>query len=226
MQLTKQQKLYAAVVGLAVGAFGFDRFVLGPPADGGAAVAAAPQPARAPVRRVAPQAATPAAGTATTASATTAGNTQGVAPTGTLAARLRQVAAGQKLDLRNVGDAFRPSVAWIGARRQPAPAAGPFDAAREFQNTHRLTAVMKQAGGGIAIIDKTTLAVGQSIDGFRLVAVKDRSAVLRRGTDRVELRLPEEQTLAAGALTPSGTGTGTSHGTAASEKVAGIDAGE
>ena len=30
MQLTKQQKIYAAVLGLAVSAFAFDWFVLGP----------------------------------------------------------------------------------------------------------------------------------------------------------------------------------------------------
>ena len=83
------------------------------------------------------------------------------------------------------------------------------DAAREFLQRHRLTAVMRQTGGGVAIIDQKTVAVGQSLDGFRLVAVKERSAVLRRGQHRVELRLPED-VLQGGA--------------APSEKVVGLDA--
>jgi hypothetical protein len=102
------------------------------------------------------------------------------------------VARAQSLDPGRVSDAFRPSVKWVGAPRQVTTTAELRDAAREFQMRHRLTAVMKQTAGGLAIIDKTTVVVGQTYDGFRLVAVKDRSAVLRRGNQRVELRLPEE----------------------------------
>src|SRR4051794_8912777 len=48
MTLTKQQKIYAAVLGLAVAAFAFDRFVLGPvDADAGAATTSRIAPQRA-----------------------------------------------------------------------------------------------------------------------------------------------------------------------------------
>ena len=53
-----------------------------------------------------------------------------------------------------------------------------------------------------------TVAVGQTVDGFTLVAVKDRLAILRRGTQRVELRLQEEPNQPT--ITPS-------------EKMAGVD---
>ena len=183
MQLTKQQKIYAAVLGLAVAAFGFDRFVLGP---GDATEEAAPAPRRTPARPVAKGAA-PAPVSAQAAKAASA------AATSTLAARLEAVAASRKLRLDKVGDAFRPSPAWVGTPRTGPATTELVDAVAEFQKK-KLMAVMKQGSGGIAIIDKTALSVGQSMDGFRLVAVKDRSAVLRRGTQRVELRLREDET--------------------------------
>jgi hypothetical protein len=46
------------------------------------------------------------------------------------------------------------------------------------------------------------------VDGFTLVAVKDRLAILRRGTQRVELRLQEDPNQPT--ITPS-------------EKMAGVD---
>ena len=113
-------------------------------------------------------------------------------PVSTLAVRLQSVAREQSLDLERVSDAFRPSVKWVGAPRQVTTTAELRDAARDFQQRHRLMAVMKQTDGGLAIVDKRTVVVGQTYGGFRLVAVKDRSAVFRRGNQKVELRLPEE----------------------------------
>ena len=186
MQLTQQQKIYAAVLGLAVAAFAFDRFVLGPGDQATEGVAAAPR--RAPARPAARNGSPAPAGMAQAPKAASP------APTSTLAARLEAVAAAHRLRLDNVGDAFRPSAAWVGTPRRAVATTELVDAVAEFQKK-KLMAVMKQGSGGIAIIDKTALSVGQSMDGFRLVAVKDRSAVLRRGTQRVELRLREDETL-------------------------------
>ena len=195
MTLTKQQKIYAAVLGLAVSAFAFDRFVLGPGDDAPEEMAATPAvaahrpgPRRAPARpavaaAAGKSAAVPAAGAAAPAAP--------AAPASTLSVRLEALAAAQKIKLDNVGDAFKPSPVWVGSPKQPAPTVELVDAVAEFQKK-KLTAVMKQASGGIAVIDKTYLSVGQSLDGFRLVAVKDRSAILRRGNQRVELRLRED----------------------------------
>jgi hypothetical protein len=222
MQLTKQQKIYAAVLGLAVAAFGFDRFVLGPGEDSVEEVAAAPSsgrpaPRRTPARPAAARgmAAQSAAAPAASASASAS------ASTSTLAARLEAVAAARKLKLDSVGDAFKPSTAWVGTPKQVAPTGELVDAVAEFQKK-KLTAVIKQGAGGFAVIDKIYLPVGQSMDGFRLVAVKDRSAILRRGNQRVELRLDESGTgtSGSGSASISGAGSGTT-----SEKVAATDAG-
>lgn len=199
MQLTRQQKIYAGVLGLALAAFAFDRFILGPGDDSGAdAAIASPASRRTPSQRAPrPQArvaaVAPATGVTTAAvAAAPPGTASSAAPVNTLAVRLQEVARAQSLDPGRVSDAFRPSVKWVGAPRQVTTTAELRDAARDFQMRHRLTAVMKQTAGGLAIIDKTTVVVGQTYDGFRLVAVKDRSAVLRRGNQKVELRLPEE----------------------------------
>lgn len=213
MQLTKQQKIYAAVLGLAVAAFGFDRFVLGPGDDNTAEeVAAAPAAGRPAARRTPARAAAGvganAAATATAAGVPSALTGAASASTAALSARLEAVAAAQKLKLNEVGDAFKPSPVWVGSPKQVAPTVEVVDAVAEFQKK-KLTTVMKQGSGGIAVIDKTYLSVGQSLDGFRLVAVKDRSAILRRGNQRVELRLRDDEP-----------GAGNSWG---SEKIAGTD---
>ena len=215
MQLTKQQKIYAAVLGLAVSAFAFDRFILGPGDAAPDEVAAAPASARPAPRRVPAQPAVArdaaAAFAAAPAYAAPPGPAGAASNGAALSARLEAVAAARNLKLDAVGDAFRPSPVWVGSPKQIAPSGELVDAAAEFQKKRKLMAVMKQGAGGIAIIDKTYLSVGQSLDGFRLVAVKDRSAVLRRGTQRVELRLRDDEP-----------GVGIS-GSSASEKIAGTD---
>ena len=134
----------------------------------------------------------------------------------------QRVAEAQKLSLDSVGDAFRPSAVWLGAARQTAATTELVDAVKEFQQkNHKLTMVIKQSRGGIAVIDGVTLSVGQSFDGFRLVAVRDASAVLRRGSQKLELRLLKDDGQAGGAtaIAPAAPGTGTS------EKFAGAGGG-
>jgi hypothetical protein len=188
MQLTKQQKIVGAVLALAIGAFLVDRFVIGHESDAAPAVSARQPAARRLSQQTKPLAAQAAA------AAPLPGNVA------TLAARLQDTARAQKLNLETVRDAFRPPAAWVGTSR-PATVDDLQAAAAEFQK-RKLTAIMRQSGGGVAIINEKAVSVGQSLDGFRLVAVKDRSAVLRRGNHKVELRLVEDGT---------------------SEKVAGLD---
>ncbi len=56
----------------------------------------------------------------------------------------------------------------------------------------RLHAVMAQGAAGYAIVNGKTLFIGESLNGYRLLAVYDRSAILETpaGT-RIELTLPE-----------------------------------
>jgi hypothetical protein len=184
MHLTKQQKIVSAVLGLAVAAFSVDRWVIGTPdASNEVAISPTQRQTRAPRR--------PAVRPAAQAAVAHAAGMEASAGLSTLALRLEAVRQAHALDLQAIPDAFVPSSAWVGSQRTAVVEDRP-DAAKDFLNRHKLTAVMKQVGGGVAIIEGKTVAVGQSIAGFRLVVVKDRSAVLRRGNQRVELRLPEE----------------------------------
>jgi hypothetical protein len=168
-----------------VTAFAVDRWVIGTADD--VAVASADSQPRA-TRRT-----TPRPGPSAAPVQASAANASFGAVT-SLTQRLEAVARAHRLDLDKVSDAFVPPPAWIGTRRVAVAEERGIDSARDFLARHRLTAVMKQQGGGVAIIEGKTVAVGQSIGGFRLVVVKDKSAVLRRGDQRVELRLPEDAT--------------------------------
>ena len=90
-------------------------------------------------------------------------------------------------------DAFCPPDSWLPKPSQPpAPegAAGP-DAAEGFTRKHTLQAVMVSAKGPQAVINGTCLAIGQSMDGFRLLSAGEQSATLVSPAGlRVTLELP------------------------------------
>ena len=219
MTLTKQQKVYAAVLGLAVAAFAFDRFVLGPgdSADDVAVKGSAPQrgprrPARPPARAAA---GAPSVGSQRSpgtagvilppgAASGSASAAPGTPSAGSLAQRLSQVAnppGAAALDLEHVPDAFRPSAVLIGnTKPEPVTVTELHDAAKEFYEKYKdkLTMVLTNGDSGVVIIDKKRLSIGQQIDGFRLVAVKAGSAVLWRGSQRVELRTSASEKVAGG----------------------------
>lgn len=196
MQLTKQQMIVGAVLTLAVAAFVTDRWVIGHEDE---SLLVAPEGvARVPAgpRRPAPRQATPAVAAAA--------DEAGFVNVSGLAARLENLrmnggTQGRPMHLEAVRDAFRPPPALVGSRRVETRDESQ-DAVKRFVDRHKLAAVVRrQSGGGIAIIEDKTLAtgsltlrVGQKLDGFTLVAVKDRVAILRRGTEKVELRLQED----------------------------------
>ncbi len=109
-----------------------------------------------------------------------------------IADRLSAVAMLRSLDLSDVRDAFKPSPSWFGddGTIQQQDLGG--DAATTFVRSHRLMAVMGAGPNGSAIIDDKCLFIGQQIDGFRLISVGDRNAVLESNGVRVELQLSEE----------------------------------
>lgn len=197
--MTNQGKIYGAVLALAASAFGVDRLWLGPDPRGGAgpqSAAQAPAPPALPAER---------------SRAGTRGGRGGgkEAPTAAtspptrqkpLSARLLEVARAENLTADPgdgtvaVADAFKPSALWY-----PAPAAAPVAAQarpavpperlEEFRTHHRLTAVMRSARGGLALIGGKVYAPGQTIDGFTLDSVGERSAILRNGDATVELKI-------------------------------------
>jgi hypothetical protein len=190
MALSKQHKMYGAVLGLALAALGADRVFFSSPAtaDEVASVMAPAESAK-PAKRVVVPAANPAIAAASDSLDRRA-----------IAARLSELAKSANLDASPVSDAFTPSTAWV----KPEPVAEaavvvakPEDdgRARKFVQDHRLTAVMDGSKHGVAVVDGTPLRPGQVLDGFKLVAVSartaDRNATFERNGTQVVLQLQE-----------------------------------
>jgi hypothetical protein len=178
MKLNAKQKSVAVVLALCGAALVLDRTLFAPDDAG-----AAPAP---------PAAATPApsGGASSPASDRTAAEAATSRRTA-LAARLAAMAKERGIDASNAPDAFVPSPAW-----QPVePVSGGIEAdlaAEEFRRRHTLTAVMALADRGACVIDGRSVQVGQSIDGYTLLAVQPRSAIFENSAGvRVELSLTE-----------------------------------
>jgi hypothetical protein len=183
MQLTKQQKIYAAVLLLAGAAFAVDRWVIGHgPEEASASTAKARTSAAQPAPAVTPGASNVAAyprGTISVAPST-AGPRQG--PSRSLAVRFQEVVKFERLDLSSVPDAFRPSRRWDPPDAPPVtPVAPPpprFDLAAQFKSRHKLNAVIA-SGAGVALVGGKWYSVGQQLDGLTLVAVTRHAAVFK-----------------------------------------------
>ncbi len=175
----RKRNAYMIVVGLGVAAVAVDRLFLLPPEE--ASGEPAPPP---PVTSTPP----PAAATATPVPAETTTAPSPVAARVAIADRLEAIALREKLDPARVEDAFEPPSAWLMADAGPANPVT--STAQRFRESHNLNAVMATGRDGYAIIDGRTLYIGQEMDGFTLVEVHKRTAVLVSGRERVELSLP------------------------------------
>jgi hypothetical protein len=184
MALTKERKMILVVLGLAVGAFLVDRLVLdsgfSEPAQAQASEAVAIS--QAPILAGRTPAAEPVAPQADPA----------VAAQVALADRLAQLQDSKGFTLTKINDAFArpgglaPPADLPNDRPEPSAAAS---AAETFQKTHRLMAVVASERGHMAIINGRTVRVGQSLDGFELLSVEQRSVLLGKDSVRVQLKL-------------------------------------
>ncbi len=164
MDLSPRQKVFVSILALGAGALLVDRAFLPGPKQ--AAAGTEPEAAGdAPASHAAPGESLPSPSR------------------GGLAERLDDLAVARGPDPFAMRDAFALPQSWL-AQNQPL---GP--AAERFREAHRLTGVMLSEAGGYAVIDGRCLLVGQTLEGFTLVAVSERSAVLESGSDRVELEL-------------------------------------
>ncbi len=172
----RKRKLYATLLGLGVIAVASDRLFVLPDE------ASAERP---PQGAVTP----PPAGAVVEPAAAPVSAAPKIAPRVTIANRLDQIAERAGLDPDNVRNAFRPPAGWLETDTGPArPEKSP---AERFREVHRLNAVMAGGREGYVIIDGRTLYIGQELDGFALVSVRERSAVLVSDRERIELKLPE-----------------------------------
>jgi biotin carboxyl carrier protein len=167
MKLNTQKVVYLGILGLAAVAFAADRWVFGP-------AAASAQPVGAGVAHAAPK-------------IVAAGPSQdALAGLASLSSRLTKAAGEDGVNLDQVKDVFRPSAVWAVKQVETAKGASLAD---EFREKHQLLAVMSGTRGGIAIINGKTVRKGQTIDGFRLTSVREKSAVFENADGIVELAL-------------------------------------
>ena len=179
MVLTKRQKVMVAVVGLGVGALLIDRVLLDD-GQGGPQQAQAAAPSH--VQRTVPIAPSVPSGT--------------VLLDNSLASRLDSVREMLDLDLGATKDAFCPSDVWMAELRPDVAEIKPVQAevsherkGIDFGRSHQLKAVVASGANGGAFIDDKYVRMGQLIDGFRLVKVGYRTAVLEADGVQVELKL-------------------------------------
>jgi hypothetical protein len=109
-----------------------------------------------------------------------------------IADELDDIAAARQFDLSNVPDGFTPSLSWRESEAPPDNLDSGRLAVERFKERHKLTGVMASGDDGYAIIDGSFLFIGQVIDGFKLVSVRERSIVLESRGGRIELALPDK----------------------------------
>jgi hypothetical protein len=95
-----------------------------------------------------------------------------------LANRLKNVANSRGVNPHEVRDIFASP--WTHSSATAPKAAAENSPAYEFMQRHKLTAIMGASGSGYVVIDDKCLRVGQTIDGYLLKSVTDRSAVFER----------------------------------------------
>lgn len=112
------------------------------------------------------------------------------APAVSFAQRLRLITdSSADTDPGQARDAFTPGLGWEAIPSAPGAATDnqARRAAEAFQQTHRLDAVLITDDNRCAVIGGQTLFVGQMLDGYRLEAVHERSAVFEASGVRVEI---------------------------------------
>lgn len=183
--MNTQRKICSAVLTLAAAAFAVDHWFLGTGSNG-----SSPSQAN---------------GAVIASAANPAGRDQakGVAQSGkpgpvSLAARLQAAVEVERVQTKDIADAFVASDKLIPPPPPPAPVAvkatvqtAKVDPAVQFRATHKVTAVLNGRGNrtGMALVSGRTVLVGQQLDGFTLISVnaQDRTAVFSDGAVRAEL---------------------------------------
>ena len=173
-KLTKSQRVYVAIMVIAVVSLLIDRTLLQPEqAQASAWQYAVPASMRSPVDIETPL-------------------SEGPAPRQiAIARKLEQIAEQRGLDPTGVIDAFRPSPMWLQISEVPVGVEQTESLVERFTKAHTLTAVMGSGASGWALVDGRTLFIGQVLDGFTLMSVGQRSAVLESGDVMVILTLTE-----------------------------------
>ncbi len=170
MTLTKRQKTLLATFFIGLAALVVDRTFLRP--QGGAAAASA-DPLAASDKQVSLVANIPVLEAQT-------------GPTG-VARRLNRLWSDKEGNPESGRDPFALAAPWYD--KVEAGDSNTPDEAALFVSGHQLTAVVIDPRGSYAVVNDHLLIPGQSLDGFKLVSVGNRSAVFEQGPRRAVLEL-------------------------------------
>lgn len=184
MKISRERKIYVALVGVGLLALAADRvlFAEADPAAGDALEDAVAAPEELPVSAILDLAGFP--------------DLDGGQLAPTLAERLGRLGGENRHtdDLRNV---FAVPDAWRTEVPSPAAVADEAGGVDDFSVTHRLMAVVPNARTPCIVVEGVAVLVGQIIDGYQLVEVRQRSAAFVKGKQRVELHLDDISLLAS-----------------------------
>src|SRR4030042_297963 len=161
MSFTKRQKTLSAVLGLGRLALVADRMILRPQGGPSAASADSLQSAN---EAMLLSSGVPAPENAPGQS--------GVAD------RLNKLLSGEDVDIDQMRDPFSLPESWFNNTAPGDERAA--DKTGGFARRHQLRAVVVQGGESYALLADDVVGPGQSVDGFTLVSVGDRSVVLER----------------------------------------------
>ena len=174
MKVTGKHKVYAALLAAGVIALFIDRASTGTsPAD--AAVAETAQVASAPAAVPAPVAVPETR----------------LASASSLAASLRAMMSGEKMNPEAASDAFVPPRSWaplVQAAPVPPTIKPPVE---DFTKTHVLSALVQSSKGGMAVINGSMTKIGQTVDGYKLTSLSQNYAVFQNGANSVKLQMKE-----------------------------------
>jgi len=109
-----------------------------------------------------------------------------------LAKRLQILWPDEGLNLDQARDAFSLPAAWLAEVYAQNPLVEG-DATARFAKSHQLKAVLVDGQTSSALVDDHLLIPGQELDGFKLVAIDEDSATFEAGTKRVILKLKTDR---------------------------------
>ncbi len=169
MSFSKRQKILSAVFLVGLVGLVADRTILRP--QGGPKAASAESSA-------------PASNAARSDGAPAEGDQSARPP---LAERLNKLLSDRENGVAELRDPFALPVSWSGSgagNKEKVP-----DAAGAFARRHQLKAVVVQGQEVCARVDDSFVVPGQTIEGFQLVSISDRSVIFERDGRQVVLDL-------------------------------------
>jgi hypothetical protein len=109
-----------------------------------------------------------------------------------IAERLQGLAQKHRLQLSEIDDGFDRPSSWKQQEQTVRELKASQARANDFRTKHHLAAVLTAERQGLAVLEGKPIRIGQTIDGFTLVAVAHHSAVFEANGIRVELSMRSE----------------------------------